>query len=135
MVVYSSQLRHSFVVLSAIGASAPHDGSWQREDKLRKKSILLDIKDNVATALTPLSEGESVSASLDHVSYDVDLLEDIQFEHKFALMDIATGEDVLKFGMPIGQALEDIRTGQWVHVHNCRSKRFGFHREQYGLKA
>ena len=102
---------------------------------MRKKSIMLDTKDNVATALTPLSEGESVNASLDQVSYDVDLLEDIQFEHKFALVDIAEGQDTLKFGMPIGQALEDIKKGQWVHVHNCRSKRFGFHREQYGLKA
>ena len=33
------------------------------------------------------------------------------------------------------KALEDIRPGQRVHVHNCRSERFGFHREQYGLKA
>ena len=102
---------------------------------MKRKSILLNVKDNVATALTDLQKGEEVNASLDDVSVDVTLLEDIQFAHKYAFKDIAEGEEVLKYGMPIGKALNDIRAGEWVHVHNCRSHRFGFHREQYGLKA
>ena len=89
----------------------------------------------MATALTPLTKGDVVHPTLDDLSYDVELIEDIQFEHKFALRDIAKGEEVLKYGMPIGKALQDIKKGEWVHVHNCRSERFGFHREQYGLKA
>lgn len=102
---------------------------------MKRKSILLNVKDNVATALTDLQKGEEVNASLDDLSLDVTLLEDIQFAHKYALKDIAEGEEVLKYGMPIGRALNDVRAGEWVHVHNCRSHRFGFHREQYGLKA
>ena len=102
---------------------------------MKKKSILLHVSDNVATALTGLKEGDAVHVSLDDLSYDVVLKEDIAFGHKFALREITKGEDVLKYGMSIGKALDDIRTGQWVHVHNCRSERFGFHREQYGLKA
>jgi transcription elongation GreA/GreB family factor len=100
-----------------------------------QKAILLNVKDDVATALTDLATGDSVSVSLDKVSSKVTLREDIQFGHKYALRDIAKGEDILKYGLPIGKALTDIQAGDWVHVHNCRSEHFGFHREQYGLKA
>ena len=97
--------------------------------------MLLREIDNVATALTDLSEGEKVNAALNDVSVDVVLREEIAFAHKYALTDIAEGEEVLKYGLPIGKALCDIHAGEWVHVHNCRSHRFGFHREEYGLKA
>jgi hypothetical protein len=100
-----------------------------------QKAILLNANDDVATALTDLKAGEPVSVSLDEVSSEVTLSEDIQFGHKYALHDITKGQDILKYGLPIGQALADIQAGQWVHVHNCRSEHFGFHREQYGLKA
>ena len=63
------------------------------------------------------------------------LIDDIAFGHKYALRDIAKGEDILKYGLPIGKALADIAVGEWVHVHNCRSEHFGFHREKYGLNA
>jgi len=100
-----------------------------------RKAILLHANDDVATALTDLQRGESIHVSLDHASIAVVLLEDIEFGHKYALRDIAQGEGILKYGLPIGKALTDIRAGEWVHVHNCRSERFGFHREQYGLNA
>jgi len=102
---------------------------------LRQKAILMGVQDDVATALTDLTEGERISVSLQDVDMEVSLLESIEFGHKFALRDIAEGEDVLKYGMSIGKALTDIKAGAWVHVHNCRSDHFGFHREQYGLKA
>ena len=103
--------------------------------KLTRKAILLDAKDNVATALTDLQEGESIRVALDDIAVETVLREGIEFSHKYALRDIAKGEQVLKYGLPIGRALNDIRAGEWVHVHNCRSERFGFHRAQYGLNA
>jgi len=103
--------------------------------QLAKNAILLHAKDNVATALTDLKEGDRIHVELDGISVSTALREDIEFAHKFALHDIAEGEEVLKYGLPIGLALTDIRAGDWVHVHNCRSKRFGFHRAQYGLNA
>lgn len=102
---------------------------------MANKTILLHPRDNVATALTPLQKGETVNATLDAISVDVTLLEEIQFGHKLALRDIAEGEEVLKFGMPIGRALKPIHAGEWVHVHNCRSHRWGFHNDQYGINA
>ena len=102
---------------------------------MSQKAILLNVKDDVATALTDLTAGEAIAVSLEDASSEVVLREDIQFGHKVALHDIAKGKDILKYGLPIGKAIADIQAGEWVHVHNCRSEHFGFHREQYGLRA
>jgi altronate dehydratase small subunit len=100
-----------------------------------RKAIMMDAKDNVATALTDLKQGEKINVTLDAFSTDVALTQDVEFAHKFALRDIAKGEEITKYGLPIGRAMEDIKAGDWVHVHNCRSHRWGFHNETYGLKA
>lgn len=102
---------------------------------MRKKLILLNVKDDVATALTDLKASERVTALLDDRTVNVVLTQDIAFGHKVALRDIAEGEEILKYGMPIGKALCAIRAGEWVHVHNCRSHRWGFHNDTYGLQA
>ncbi|MBO5775720.1 MAG: altronate dehydratase, partial [Kiritimatiellae bacterium] len=38
--------------------------------------------------------------------------------HKYAVRAIAVGEQVIKYGMPIGKATADIVVGEHVHVHN-----------------
>ncbi len=38
--------------------------------------------------------------------------------HKYAVRPIACGENVIKYGMPIGHATADIAAGEHVHVHN-----------------
>lgn len=38
--------------------------------------------------------------------------------HKVALRPIAKGEEVIKYGFPIGRATQDIVEGEWVHSHN-----------------
>ena len=41
--------------------------------------------------------------------------------HKIAIKDVKKGEKVIKYGEIIGVAKEDIKTGDWVHVHNVKS--------------
>ena len=41
--------------------------------------------------------------------------------HKYARRDIAKGEDIVKYGMPIGHATCAIAKGEHVHVHNVRT--------------
>ena len=38
--------------------------------------------------------------------------------HKYALQDIAQGENVIKYGNPIGHATAPIKAGDHVHTHN-----------------
>ncbi|MBR1921988.1 MAG: UxaA family hydrolase, partial [Kiritimatiellae bacterium] len=39
--------------------------------------------------------------------------------HKYARRDIAAGEDIVKYGMPIAHATRAIAKGEHVHVHNA----------------
>ena len=41
--------------------------------------------------------------------------------HKYAIKPIAVGENVIKYGMPIGHAVKDIAVGEHVHVHNVKT--------------
>ncbi len=41
--------------------------------------------------------------------------------HKYARRDIAEGEAVIKYGLPIGRATRAIAAGEHVHVHNVRT--------------
>ena len=45
--------------------------------------------------------------------------------HKYALNDIKKGEDIIKYGNPIGQATDDIKKGEHVHTHNVKTKLSG----------
>ena len=44
---------------------------------------------------------------------------------KYALRDIPKGENVVKYGNPIGHATKDIRKGEWVHSHNLATNLSG----------
>lgn len=41
--------------------------------------------------------------------------------HKVALCDIKTGENVIKYGFPIGHATKDMRGGERVHTENLKT--------------
>lgn len=42
--------------------------------------------------------------------------------HKYAARDIARGEDIIKYGFPIGYASEDIKKGEHIHTHNMKTR-------------
>jgi altronate hydrolase len=45
--------------------------------------------------------------------------------HKYALRDIKAGEDIIKYGNPIGHATCDIKAGEHVHTHNVKTNLSG----------
>lgn len=90
---------------------------------MQPSAILIDRKDNVATALRQLQQGDSVQVGIEDYSVTTPLLQDIPFGHKYALKDIRKGETVIKYGETIGLATEDIQQGQHVHVHNIESQK------------
>lgn len=51
----------------------------------------------------------------DNVAVDTDT------GHKEALRDIAEGENIIKYGFPIGHASEPIKKGDRVHTRNCKT--------------
>ena len=79
-----------------------------------RKALRCHATDNVAVALDALAKGNTVAvADVTQVSRD-----DIPTGHKIALTAIAKGEEVRKYGAPIGVATTDIAVGDWVHSHN-----------------
>ena len=45
--------------------------------------------------------------------------------HKYAIRDIRKGENIIKYGNPIGHATEDIKKGEHVHSHNTKTNLSG----------
>ncbi|MBO5206979.1 MAG: altronate dehydratase [Clostridia bacterium] len=45
--------------------------------------------------------------------------------HKYALRDIKAGENIIKYGNPIGHATSDIKAGEHVHTHNVKTNLSG----------
>lgn len=86
-------------------------------------AIVLSQKDNVATAVQILKAGQKASVRLGRDLHDVILAEDIPYGHKFAMRDIAKGEDILKYGEVIGRATLDISAGCHAHIQNIESLR------------
>ena len=90
---------------------------------MKPKAILIDTKDNVATAFQDLPKGDSVTVSLEGRNVTTTLAQDIPFGHKFALSPIELHQPVIKYGEAIGLATQSIGTGQHVHVHNMESQK------------
>lgn len=87
----------------------------------RTKVVVINEKDNVATAIEPLNAGSKVSVEVQGRLDEVKLLSDIPMGHKLALRDIDEGEPVIKYGERIGQSTARIARGEHVHVHNVVS--------------
>ena len=79
--------------------------------------IQLHPGDPVALARRELSAGSELSGPGRHIA----VRDTVPHGHKLALVDIAAGEQVLKYGQPIGIATRPIAAGEHVHEHNLRS--------------
>jgi len=82
-----------------------------------KTYLKINAADNVCVALADLKAGTVIGVD----GRDITLVEDIARGHKVALRDIAEGENVVKYGYPIGHATSPIRAGQWIHSHNIKT--------------
>ncbi len=89
------------------------------------KALVINKKDNVATALENLKEGEEINISIKDKGEvrRVKLRQQIPFGHKLAIEKIEKGQAVIKYGEEIGRATQDIEIGQHVHIHNVESLR------------
>lgn len=87
--------------------------------------IILRNEDNVGVALEDIPAGTALECG-------VTTVEIIPDSHKFALKPIPAGQNVLKYGTPIGHAQTDIAAGAWVHCHNVKTNLAGT--EEYTYK-
>lgn len=89
-----------------------------------KKVFVVEKEDNVGTTVgAPIQKGDQVGTEGRVTDVTVTANADIPYGHKIALRDIAKGEQVTKYALSIGTALENIKAGDHVHVHNVESNR------------
>ncbi|MBQ9015027.1 MAG: altronate dehydratase [Firmicutes bacterium] len=97
----------------------------------RSKIIKIRGTDNVAVALEALCPGETVRAG----DVEAAVREAVPAGHKLALQRIEAGEDVIKYGYPIGRAVQVIEAGEHVHTHNLKTNLEGLLEYAYHPRA
>ena len=85
------------------------------------QAIHISPIDNVVVALHPIAKGTLVEVD----GLAVTALEDIPQGHKMAVKPIKNGENVIKYGFPIGHATADAAPGTWMHTHNVHTNLSG----------
>jgi altronate dehydratase len=85
-----------------------------------KRAKIVKDGDNVATALVDIAAGDQVTSKSQGKELTYTCSQDVPFGHKIAIAEIKSGENILKYGHSIGSATQDIKQGDWVHVHNVK---------------
>ncbi|HEV3165180.1 MAG TPA: altronate dehydratase family protein [Isosphaeraceae bacterium] len=85
-----------------------------------RRAVILRGDDNVAVAARPIPKGFALPVG-DQL---VQVREPVALGHKVALVDLAPGDPVRKYGQIIGFASRAIPAGSWVHVHNVKADLF-----------
>ena len=93
---------------------------------MRQSFLVHDAEDAVGVAVHDIAPAAGVVGRVQSTGQELslDVVEAVPLGHKVALHDIAAGAPVVKYGVVIGLATGDIRTGQHVHVHNLKGQRW-----------
>ncbi|MFC4222036.1 UxaA family hydrolase [Flagellimonas marina] len=91
--------------------------------------IKVDQKDNIVVALTDLEEGLSIEMD----STNIHIQEHIKAKHKFALKDFDSGDEIIMYGVLVGNATGPIKKGCGITVDNVKhaSAAYGSSKEKY----
>ncbi len=83
------------------------------------RGLKMNPNDNVCVIVdgTGVKAGEEVDVHGEVIVANAD----IPVPHKMAVADIPKGENIMKYGFYIGYASEDIKKGDYVHIHNLRT--------------
>ena len=90
-----------------------------------KLALKVDDLDNVATIFANgIVDGTQVEVRDKRGQSEIIAVRgDVPYGHKIALTEIHVGEQITKYGEEIGIATQEIKPGDYVHVHNLDSMR------------
>jgi altronate hydrolase len=83
--------------------------------------LKINAADSVVVCLTEKKKGEIIEAD----GRQIVLAEDVPAGHKVLIKDVAKGENIIKYGYPIGHALHDMKAGEWVNENNMKTNLSG----------
>jgi len=88
--------------------------------------IVHEKEDSVGVATTEIKAGETVEGWVmaDDSTISMVAKNDIPLGHKIALKDVAVGQSIIKYHVPIGKVVAAITKGDHVHIHNLKTARW-----------
>lgn len=90
---------------------------------MEKKASFIKINqaDTVVVCLRNYTKDEEITVD----GKTIKVLQDVPVGHKILIVDTPAGENVIKYGYPIGHALENLEAGQWVNDDNLKTNLSG----------
>src|SRR5256886_13146562 len=101
----------------------------QPDQRLQRKALKLDPRDNVIVALFPLQAGETVSCD----GHDYTLAENVHANHKFAAIDFEPGSDIIMYGVLVGKASQKMSSGWLLSTKDIRHDASAYQRRNQSL--
>lgn len=92
--------------------------------------LKINPADNVVVAIQPQPQGSVIEVD----GKQITILEDVPAGHKIAIVDLAEGENVIKYGFPIGHAREAKKAGSWMNENNIKTNLAGLLSYEYHPK-
>jgi (2R)-sulfolactate sulfo-lyase subunit alpha len=89
--------------------------------------LVHDKSDNVGVVVVEgLKAGDEMLCVVteDNSDFALTARQDVPIGHKVALVDLSEGDTVIKYGEDIGRIVDTVATGEHVHVHNLKTKRW-----------
>ena len=83
--------------------------------------LKINPADSVVVCLQPKKKGEIIDID----GRQVTLNQDTPAGHKVLIKDVNEGEDIIKYGYPIGHARQDLKAGDWVNENNLKTNLSG----------
>ena len=83
--------------------------------------IKINTADSVVVCLRPFNKGEQINVD----GKDITLAQDTPAGHKVLINDTAKGENIIKYGYPIGHAMDNLKAGEWVNENNLKTNLSG----------
>jgi (2R)-sulfolactate sulfo-lyase subunit alpha len=89
--------------------------------------LVHDKRDNVGVVVVEdLKAGDEMLCVVTEDNSDFSLVakQDVPIGHKVALTDLKEEDTIIKYGEDIGRVIVPVATGEHVHVHNLKTKRW-----------
>lgn len=83
------------------------------------------LKINPADSIVVCLQAIPAGTLLEIDGKSITLLQDTPAGHKVAINDMKEGEDIIKYGYPIGHALKDLKAGEWINEDNLKTNLSG----------
>ena len=88
---------------------------------METKYLKINPADNVVVAISDLKAGEIINEGNNQIV----LKEDVPAGHKVTLKDFTEGENVIKYGYPIGHVRCNVEAGRWINENQIQTNLAG----------